>query len=88
MAPLGWQLVGLVWGYCLVLSLIQDLVKLAAYRIFDRRHAGFLVKEAKEFTYGSLAPAGIRSIPALSITEQWRLATFSTLRQATPNVAQ
>jgi len=45
-APLGWKLAGLVWGYCLVLFLIQDLVKLAAYRIFDRRHSGFLVKEA------------------------------------------
>jgi H+-transporting ATPase len=46
-APLGWKLAGLVWGYCLVLFLIQDLVKLAAYRIFDRRHSGFLVKEAR-----------------------------------------
>jgi H+-transporting ATPase len=45
-APLGWKLAGFVWGYCLVLFLIQDLVKLAAYRIFDRRHSGFLVREA------------------------------------------
>jgi H+-transporting ATPase len=46
MAPVGWRLAGLVWGYCLVLFLIQDLVKLIAYRIFDRRHSGLLVKEA------------------------------------------
>jgi H+-transporting ATPase len=47
MAPLGWKLAGLVWGYCLILFLIQDQVKLAAYRIFDRHHSGFLVKQAK-----------------------------------------
>jgi len=47
MAPLGWKLAGLVWGYCLVLFLIQDPVKLAAYRIFDRRHSGFLAKDSK-----------------------------------------
>ncbi len=47
MAPLGWKMAGLVWGYCLILFLIQDQVKLGAYRIFDRRHSGFLVKEAK-----------------------------------------
>ena len=48
MAPIGWGLAGLVWGYCLVMFLIQDRVKLLAYRIFDRQHSGFLVKEAKK----------------------------------------
>jgi H+-transporting ATPase len=47
MAPLGWTYAGLVWGYCLGLFLIQDQVKLIAYRIFDRQHSGLLVKEAK-----------------------------------------
>jgi H+-transporting ATPase len=47
MAPLSWSLVGLVWGYCLVLFLIQDQVKLLGYRIFSERHTGFLVKEAR-----------------------------------------
>jgi H+-transporting ATPase len=47
MAPLGWTYAGLVWGYCLGLFLIQDQVKLIAYRIFDRHHSGLLVKEAK-----------------------------------------
>jgi len=48
MAPLGWTLAGLVWGYCLVLFLIQDRVKLLGYRIFSEQHTGFLVKEAKK----------------------------------------
>ncbi len=48
MAPLGWTLAGLVWGYCLVLFLIQDRVKLLGYRILSEQHTGFLVKEAKK----------------------------------------
>jgi H+-transporting ATPase len=47
MAPLGWTYAGIVWGYCLGLFLIQDQVKLLAYRIFDRQHSGLLVKETK-----------------------------------------
>jgi len=48
MAPLSWTLAGFVWGYCLVLFLIQDWVKLLAYRIFGEQHTGFLVKEARK----------------------------------------
>jgi len=48
MAPLGWALAGLVWGYCLILFLIQDRVKLLGYRIFGEQHTGFLVKQAKK----------------------------------------
>jgi H+-transporting ATPase len=43
MAPLGWLPAAVVWGYCLVLFLIQDRVKLAAYRILGQEHSGFLV---------------------------------------------
>lgn len=35
MAPLGWYWALAVWGYALVWFLIDDAVKLAAYRIFD-----------------------------------------------------
>jgi H+-transporting ATPase len=48
MAPLGWTYAGIVWGYCLVLFLIQDRVKLLGYRIFSEQHSGFLVKQAKK----------------------------------------
>ena len=44
MSPLGWKLAGIVWAYCLGMFLIQDLVKLAAYKIFDREHSGLLAK--------------------------------------------
>jgi H+-transporting ATPase len=48
MAPLGWGWAALVWGYALAWFLVNDRVKLLAYRIFDRQHSGFLVKEAKK----------------------------------------
>ena len=35
MAPLGWKWAGLVWAYALAWALINDRVKLLAYRIFD-----------------------------------------------------
>ncbi|MGE5335016.1 MAG: plasma-membrane proton-efflux P-type ATPase [Nitrososphaerota archaeon] len=35
MAPIGWGLALMVWGYALVWFLINDRVKLLAYRIFD-----------------------------------------------------
>ena len=36
MTPLGWGWAGFVWGYALVWSLLNDRVKLLAYRILDR----------------------------------------------------
>ena len=35
MTPLGWGWAGLVWGYALVWFLLNDRLKLLAYRIFD-----------------------------------------------------
>ena len=35
MVPLGWKWAGFVWGYALVWALINDRVKLLAYKIFD-----------------------------------------------------
>ncbi len=35
MTPLGWGWAGFVWGYALVWFLLNDRVKLLAYRIFD-----------------------------------------------------
>ena len=40
MTPLGWSWALFVWGYALVWFLINDRVKLAAYRIFGRHHVG------------------------------------------------
>jgi H+-transporting ATPase len=35
MAPIGWGWAGFVWGYALIWALINDRIKLLAYRIFD-----------------------------------------------------
>jgi H+-transporting ATPase len=48
MTPIGWTYAGIVWGYCLVLFLIQDQVKLLGYRMFSEQHTGFLVRQAKK----------------------------------------
>jgi H+-transporting ATPase len=35
MTPLGWKWAGFVWAYALVWALINDRIKLLAYKIFD-----------------------------------------------------
>ena len=45
MVPLSWHLAGVVWGYCAIVFLIQDRVKLVAYKIFSKESSGFLAKE-------------------------------------------
>ena len=44
MNPLGWTYAGLVWGYALVMFIIQDRVKLFGYRILGEQHSSGLVK--------------------------------------------
>jgi H+-transporting ATPase len=44
MAPIGWKLALFVWGYALFWFLVNDRVKLMAYRIFDRHQLGLLAK--------------------------------------------
>jgi H+-transporting ATPase len=46
MAPIGWKLALLVWGYALAWFLVTDWVKVAAERIFDRGQPGLLSKSA------------------------------------------
>jgi H+-transporting ATPase len=48
MSPIGWTWALLVWGYAIVWFLFNDRVKLAAYRIFDPQHPGFLTKKARD----------------------------------------
>ena len=48
MTPLGWGWAGFVWGYALLWFLVNDRVKLLAYRIFDPAEAMYGAKvEAK-----------------------------------------
>lgn len=44
MTPIGWAWAGLVWGYALAWFLVNDRVKLVAYKIFPPQHSGLLVK--------------------------------------------
>jgi H+-transporting ATPase len=47
MTPLGWTYAGVTWGYCLVMFLIQDQVKLIARKIFYEEHCGYFGKHIK-----------------------------------------
>ena len=51
--PIGWARAGLVWGYCALLFLIQDAVKLGAARIFRDEHSGYFGRHAR--SAGSMA---------------------------------
>jgi len=44
MTPLGWSWALFIWGYALVWFLVNDGVKLLAYRIFDLHQPGLLAK--------------------------------------------
>ncbi len=50
MTPLGWRWAGFVWGYALVWFLLNDRVKLLAYRIFDPTKAPLLAKKPLDLT--------------------------------------
>jgi H+-transporting ATPase len=42
MTPIGWGWALVVWGYALTWFLVEDRVKLLAYRVFDHRQRGLL----------------------------------------------
>jgi H+-transporting ATPase len=46
MAPIGWYWAMVVWGYALAWFVVNDAVKLAAYRIFDPVKPGMLSKRS------------------------------------------
>jgi H+-transporting ATPase len=48
MTPLGWTYAGIVWGYSLAVFLLQDLVKLAARRIFSEEHFGYFGRHVRK----------------------------------------
>ena len=45
MTPLGWGWALFVWGYALAWALVNDRVKLLAYRVFDPTKAPLLAKK-------------------------------------------
>ena len=50
MTPLGWKWAGLVWGYAIVWALVNDRVKLLAYRILDPTKPALLAKKPLDLT--------------------------------------
>jgi H+-transporting ATPase len=50
MTPLGWGWAAFVWGYALAWFLVNDRVKLLAYRIFDPTKAPLLAKKPFDLT--------------------------------------
>jgi len=48
MTPLGWGWAAFVWGYALAWALVNDRVKLLAYRILDPVKPALLAKKQKE----------------------------------------
>jgi H+-transporting ATPase len=50
MTPIGWKWAAFVWGYAIAWALINDRVKLLAYRIFDPTGVPLLAKKQKDLT--------------------------------------
>ena len=50
MTPLGWGWAAFVWGYALAWALVNDRVKLLAYRVFDPTKAPLLAKNPLDLT--------------------------------------
>ena len=50
MTPLGWGWALFVWGYALAWALVNDRVKLLAYRVFDPTKAPLLAKKPLDLT--------------------------------------
>ncbi len=76
MEPLGWGYAGIVWGYALAWFLVNDRVKLLAYRIFDRQSARLkagaqapLQSEAKDVAQ-PVPTAKAKPVPATKAEEK------------------
>jgi H+-transporting ATPase len=48
MTPLGWKWAGFVWAYALVWALVNDRIKLLAYRIFDPTKGSIMEKKQQD----------------------------------------
>jgi len=61
MAPLGWKYAGIVWGYALAWFVVNDRVKLLAYRILDRSKAKIKAADANKPITPAVAAAQAKS---------------------------
>jgi H+-transporting ATPase len=53
MTPIGWHWAAFVWGYALVWFLVNDRVKLLAYRILDSTELPVLLRQARRLVTSS-----------------------------------
>jgi H+-transporting ATPase len=51
MTPIGWGWGLAVWGYALAWFLVNDRIKLAAYRVFNLHQPGLLVRRSKRSSF-------------------------------------
>jgi H+-transporting ATPase len=61
MTPLGWPWAMFVWGYAVAWALVNDRLKLLAYRIFDPTNAS----SVKTNTIAPAAPIALVAIPTV-----------------------
>ena len=61
MTPLGWPWAMFVWGYAVAWALVNDRLKLLAYRIFDPTNASSIKKKP----IGPAAPIAPLAVPAV-----------------------
>jgi H+-transporting ATPase len=57
MTPLGWGWALFVWGYALAWFLLNDRVKLLAYKFLDSAHASSVIKKPTVPIPTTAAPA-------------------------------
>jgi H+-transporting ATPase len=74
MAPLGWGWALFVWGYALAWFLVNDRVKLIAYRIFDPTKAPLLTKKTH-------AVAALSAKSSLDLTPQIATRAYELYEQ-------
>jgi hypothetical protein len=73
MTPLGWGWALFVWGYALAWFLVNDRVKLVAYRVVDPAKAPLLAKKPLDLTPRSPhGPMNSTSSGAARTVEQFR----------------
>ena len=75
MAPLGWKWAGFVWAYALIWALINDRVKLLAYRIFDPAKPALLSRRSLWIALPRSQPAPTSFISSESMARVSRTRT-------------
>jgi H+-transporting ATPase len=79
MTPLGWGWALFVWGYALAWFLVNDQVKVLAYRILDHAKARVWTLPARTAPSGMSCPASIRRVVRSSASNSPAPRSWSTI---------